>query len=445
MATLPSDCRPKGRLIFNMNNHASHARVDVLTNGQIRWVTGGRHHSWISVTGINIHRNNKESTKKPTGLSIVRVAPNQFVKKTRGVHFSGSEVRINQGNYFADTKQTFTRPADMSIQLHQWGGSSECGVVSLFPQRRARHSGYNAGVGWWGRYFGAGKDGSIGRRGRIPGNNANRWNTVRINARADGWVDFYLNGSRRYRIKDNRYKSGVVRVGYGCRRFRFRNLRVTQGSKSRGSTLPRGCPRTVGSGWKLVRHVPAGSRWHPARDQLRGTQVYGNPRHNSRPWSIRFPAFNQFLFATGDCKKWLIADKNSVLGWYSNGRRKILKSSTHRRPYYARWYRRHGNREDPWVSLNDHGPAIPQGNILYGENSFGHTHARAVLPKHGGANVWVRSSTGELQMDIDSHIDNALALDKSLLNQNELAADQMFTADSFAAIADLQEDLVHFS
>merc|ERR1711918_9926 len=57
MATLPSDCRPKGRLIFNLNNHASHARVDVMTNGQIKWVTGGRHYHWISVTGIVIHRN----------------------------------------------------------------------------------------------------------------------------------------------------------------------------------------------------------------------------------------------------------------------------------------------------------------------------------------------------------------------------------------------------
>lgn len=201
MAKLPSDCRPKGRLIFNMNNHASSARVDVLRNGDIRWVTGGRHHSWISVTGIVIHRNGQKRRRRKSGLSTVRIAPNQFRKRTGGVSFVGSEVRVAQGNYFADTKQRFTRPTDMSIQLHQWGGSSECGVVSLFPQRNARHSGYNAGTGWWGRYFGAGRDGSIGRRGGIPANNANRWNTVRINARADGWVDFYLNGARRYRIR----------------------------------------------------------------------------------------------------------------------------------------------------------------------------------------------------------------------------------------------------
>jgi len=56
LATLPSDCRPKGRLIFNMNNHQHSARVDVLTNGQIKWVTGGKSHHWISLTGITIHR-----------------------------------------------------------------------------------------------------------------------------------------------------------------------------------------------------------------------------------------------------------------------------------------------------------------------------------------------------------------------------------------------------
>jgi hypothetical protein len=59
MATLPKECRPKSRLIFNMNNHQRTARVDVLKNGQIVWVAGGRSHSWVSVTGITIHRVSK--------------------------------------------------------------------------------------------------------------------------------------------------------------------------------------------------------------------------------------------------------------------------------------------------------------------------------------------------------------------------------------------------
>jgi len=52
VATLPGSCRPKRRLIFNQNNHQYTSRVDVLTNGQVHWVSGGRSHSWLSLSGI---------------------------------------------------------------------------------------------------------------------------------------------------------------------------------------------------------------------------------------------------------------------------------------------------------------------------------------------------------------------------------------------------------
>jgi hypothetical protein len=56
--------------------------------------------------------------------------------------------------------------------------------------------------------------------------------------------------------------------------------------------------------WKLVRHVPAGNTWHPATDQLRGTDQYGDP-NTDQAFSIRFDddTFTNFLFATGDCEK----------------------------------------------------------------------------------------------------------------------------------------------
>jgi hypothetical protein len=56
MVVLPPDCRPKGRLIFNMNNHAKTSRVDVLPSGHVVWVAGGRDHHWMSLTGILIPR-----------------------------------------------------------------------------------------------------------------------------------------------------------------------------------------------------------------------------------------------------------------------------------------------------------------------------------------------------------------------------------------------------
>ena len=39
--------------------------------------------------------------------------------------------------------------------------------------------------------------------------------------------------------------------------------------------------------WKKVRHLPNGSRtWHKAVDQLKGTEVYGDPTDVSAEWSI---------------------------------------------------------------------------------------------------------------------------------------------------------------
>ena len=52
IGTLPSGCRPKNNLIFSVNNHAKQARVDVYTDGTIKWVAGGKDHGWVSLSGI---------------------------------------------------------------------------------------------------------------------------------------------------------------------------------------------------------------------------------------------------------------------------------------------------------------------------------------------------------------------------------------------------------
>ncbi len=41
LATLPSECRPQERIIFNVNNHQYTTRVDVLPDGGVHWVAGG--------------------------------------------------------------------------------------------------------------------------------------------------------------------------------------------------------------------------------------------------------------------------------------------------------------------------------------------------------------------------------------------------------------------
>ena len=52
ITTLPAGCRPYKRLIFNLNNHESTSRVDVLQDGRVLWIDGGRSHGWLSLTGI---------------------------------------------------------------------------------------------------------------------------------------------------------------------------------------------------------------------------------------------------------------------------------------------------------------------------------------------------------------------------------------------------------
>merc|ERR1711985_106828 len=134
-----------------------------------------------------------------TSLASIGMTSSEWNQPTGGTSFPSSGViQTNQGGYYVDTKETFHRPVDMSVELYQTSGSNECGVVALFPQNTNRHSGYNAGVGWWAHYFGAGVDGSITNYG-TDGGATSGWQTVRINAAADGKVYYYLGGSLKYK------------------------------------------------------------------------------------------------------------------------------------------------------------------------------------------------------------------------------------------------------
>ena len=106
----------------------------------------------------------------------------------------------------------------------------------------------------------------------------------------------------------------------------------------------------------MVRHAPAGNRWHQAQDDLFGTDVYGIPTGPAgyNQWSIEFNTIphDEFLFTRDKCEKWLIALRASVIGpdgdeYYENGKRQIVASSDSNTSYYARWYRRTNAPEDP--------------------------------------------------------------------------------------------------
>jgi hypothetical protein len=63
-----------------------------------------------------------------------------------------------------------------------------------------------------------------------------------------------------------------------------------------------------GGGWALVRRVKQGSTWHPATDDLAGTDVYGTygTATSDSTFSIAFSAWikqtTEFLFISGKCR-----------------------------------------------------------------------------------------------------------------------------------------------
>ena len=85
VATLPAKCRPSKRLVFNLNNHAKTARVDVLPNGQVHWVTGGKDHGWMSLTGIAFAVAGSPETAVATFLEVDEVQPGLALNNMNGM------------------------------------------------------------------------------------------------------------------------------------------------------------------------------------------------------------------------------------------------------------------------------------------------------------------------------------------------------------------------
>jgi hypothetical protein len=122
-----------------------------------------------------------------------------------------------------------------------------------------------------------------------------------------------------------------------------------------------GFPSDVGNGWTLVASIPGGSAtWFEGDGHL--NNHYGG----------------EFLFATGDFSRWLIASHEQVNGGsYTNSTpRTVTKSSVNLNEHTVQWYNRSGNPEDPLISLRGHN-MDPGSNMMYAENgTTGYTAAR---------------------------------------------------------------------
>ena len=97
------------------------------------------------------------------------------------------------------------------------------------------------------------------------------------------------------------------------------------------------------------------------------------------------------MFASGDLNHWLIVDKLEIIGadgdkFYTAHPIPVIISSISCDSYTAVWYRRAGERTDPWVSIKNHGP----GELMvYGGNSV--AEHNDILPSAGGMDVYIRN------------------------------------------------------
>ena len=75
----------------------------------------------------------------------------------------------------------------------------------------------------------------------------------------------------------------------------------------------------ISCGFQLVRRVKPGDNWHSAKDNLAGSEEYGEfvddvsaESSFSRTWNDK--NYDQFLFATSDFSAWMIMSREAVGG-----------------------------------------------------------------------------------------------------------------------------------
>ena len=162
------------------------------------------------------------------------------------------------------------------------------------------------------------------------------------------------------------------------------------GMPTNSPTINTQCQDIYDGEWVLVRH--SYDQWHLATDNLAGNSggIYGtfdNDPMSTNTWGIGYDSVLEgdgsdvFMFSNGDCSKYLIATNDQWSTNYENEDKYIIASHVDT-DYYAKWYNRAANPEDPWISYRDH--LVDSSSVLYGENGWTGTNGYT-----GFHNVWL--------------------------------------------------------
>merc|ERR1712003_481320 len=124
--------------------------------------------------------------------------------------------------------------------------------------------------------------------------------------------------------------------------------------------------------WTLVRRV-VGEAWHPADDELAGTEAYGEPVCSTCDGTFSIPFndmdYTHFYFESGDSEIWLVTTVDSVIGeYYADSPRPLIASSKQCDAYTANWFHRSNAPEDPWVTVENFYPTH-SSQAVYAESN----------------------------------------------------------------------------
>jgi len=146
LAALPEGMRPPGRLIFNTNNHAKSARIDVSQDGNIYWAAGAKDHGWLSLSGITFSTkrghnvpfaNGWKNEKGYAALTVSRHGDNVIVTGTiRGTRWDQPVATLPKG---------FRPPAKMVFSVNNHDNSA---VVQVFKNGRIKWLAGTFDHGW---------------------------------------------------------------------------------------------------------------------------------------------------------------------------------------------------------------------------------------------------------------------------------------------------------
>ena len=147
LATLPPGYRPRGQLTFNANNHAKSARIDVLTNGEIRWFAGGKDHGWLNLSGItfSVAPNAEIPLAKGWANYGSGNAPAQAARQGNMVTLSGL-IRTKRWNpHLATLPKGLRPPKRMVFSVNNHAKSAR---VDVFPDGNIIWAGGGKDHGW---------------------------------------------------------------------------------------------------------------------------------------------------------------------------------------------------------------------------------------------------------------------------------------------------------